>query len=186
MKIKIADINSFKTELLQTIIANWQSQVDLLEQQCQDSVAQASENPSRSPAFSQKEIAEQEARTVMSAAKTPLAELIKLAKDLPAQGKTIGDFSLFDLTVTELGRKTTVTTYFILPVDSFERLISPVEFQGAKIVLLNRNSEYFGKHLNFTKKNKGGEIFDEVSMGHEVSTGRFSKDVSFKITWLYN
>lgn len=185
MKIKIADVSAFKAELIQAIISEWKAQAGELEHEAADRVAQASENPSRNPAFSEREIAEQEARSALSAAKTPLTELIKLAKVLPEQGKTIGDFSLFDLTVAEVGRKTTVTTYFVLPLDSFERQVGPIEFQGAKIVLLNRNSEYFGKHLNYTKKNKGGEIFNEVSMGHEVSTGRFSKDVSFKVTWVY-
>lgn len=184
MKLKIVNLMEFKADLLKAIVAEWESQIEILENQFTDKISRASDTTEPSAAFSKRELVEQEARIALSALKTPLAE-VKQLSSIPAQtDDKISDFSLFDISVTELG-KTKTTTYFALPLSSLEKQKKQMSFQGMSIVLTTRTDPFFGRSLNFNKKVKGGEAWEEPHMGHVIMTGRSTNDVRYQVSWVY-
>lgn len=175
-----------KVALVETIISEWEFKVITSEEFYANKIYLASDNPSRHQGFTQKELVEQEARVTISALKTPLAELKKNAKNIVPQGETIGDFSLFELTATEVAKKDGILICFVLPLDSFELQVARIKFEGVSVNLLPKRNEYFGKSLNYKIKREGYEIYEEGANRFEViPTGKFVNDINFKVTHIY-
>lgn len=185
MKHKIDDAAEFKAGLLKHILSEWETQVDMLETQMQEKIDAASDSFAPYSNYSKKDLAEQRARVELSDLKTPLAELKSLPKPIPEQpDEQIRVFSLFDITVSELGRNKT-TTYFVVPLERLSKLKMQIKYDGTSIVLTTRGSPFFGCKLNDRRKIAGGEIWEEPHMGHVIKTGRHSNDVMYEVSWIY-
>lgn len=185
MKIKMSSEMNLKMNLLAVITSEWEFQVLTAEDLYANKISSVSDNISRVPNFSQKELIEHDARIALSALKTPLVELKKTANNIAPQGETIGDFSLFDLTVSERGKKDRILTYFVLPLKTFERQVSRIKFEGVNVDLLLKDNEYVGKALNYKIKHESHEVFEERNKFQDVSTGKFTNEINIKITHIY-
>lgn len=136
---------------------------------------------------SKRERTEQQARIAMSDAKSPINELKNVAQKpiLPQTDNKVGPFTLFDVTTTELA-KDIVTTYFLIPIQSLPMNNMKTTWNGISISLLDQGSRFNGLSLNWSEEIKGGEIWEEPAMGRIISTGRFTNDVTTKITAVYS
>jgi len=186
MKLKIEKVGEFKRGLIEHILKEWQAEAELLESRWESEIAKSSTTLDQGAAFSKKELAEQKARLEISQIQSPLNELKTLMlKEIPAQREAqVEAFSLFDVTVSELGKNKT-TTYFLLPIQNLPKGKNQMNWNGNSIVLLNASSSLMGRSLNSSVKSEDGEVWEEPHMGHVVSTGRHTNDVRQTISAIY-
>ena len=183
-RLTIKNLSKFKKDLLQIIIDSWESHTLEIQAELQEKIDAASEVIEPHSTFSKKEIVEQDARVILSGLNSPLAS-IKQVKTIPLQkSESIVDFSLFEVTDSEPGR-TKTTIYFLLPLQSLERQKDTIGYEGNSIALTTRANVFYRHTINSSIKKIGGEIWEEPHMGHSVKTGKYTPDVTSRVTWIY-
>ncbi len=184
VKQKIPDLPLFKEKLVQAVIADWELRTDAVETQFKELIDSSSDIPNPNSPFSKKELVEQKAHIELSGLRTPLVELKKFSTIPLQENEKVGDFSIFDLTVTEL-HKSRTTTYFVLPLPSLEMQKNSISFNGVSVVLITRMDPLYGRTLNSVVKIEKFEKWDEPDKGHFVRTGKFSNETNSRVTWIY-
>jgi hypothetical protein len=186
MKYKLENLASFKALALSRVLEEWQRQADSVEADFNRKIEEASDAPIPYAGESQKERLTQDKYIALYGFQKPIQELQSVLKQtLPDQtDNAIHPFSIFDLTRFEEGSQK-VITYFVLPIHQTAEIKTQVSFNQVSLNLLFQDNALMGKKAGDEWKYEGGEIFEEIRMGHLVSTGRFAKPERFKISHIY-